>query len=131
MRRRLWAMALLMAVPWPACGAEPDAVGRLYENYVASAAAARTCQGVDPDHDAGFVANMQVVRSQALQHARQGSGMSDDTVRAMVERAGKGIDAGVVRFIADKGCANESVAHLLQMYRFHATSRPFERHGQP
>jgi hypothetical protein len=116
-----------LALPLSAWAAEGDAVGRLYENYVASAAAAKRCEGVEPARDVAFLANMRVITAQAVRRTRDDTHVSDDEARAALDRHAKALEATVSSYIDDRGCADEKVAHLLQMYRFHSSARPFER----
>lgn len=119
--RWLWGMmvpALFGAAP--AATADGVDITKIYENYLASAVAAKRCGGTDPGQNTGFLKNLMIVTISATQKVQQRTGLPDEQVRAMFERNSKLIEQGTGRYIDDKGCADPQVAVLLKMYQVHS-----------
>ena len=119
----LTALALALA---PALAHAQPAINiiQIWQNFLASRAAAITCNAVDPGTKTQFEANLIDVTIRAGQSILQNDpSISQADLPVKMKTVGDGISSKVNDEISQNGCKSPKIDQLLKLYKMHSTMK--------
>ncbi len=120
LRKAAFVVAACVSIVSPA---QPQIdILQIWQNFVASRAAAEACGGVEKDTDTHFLANLSDVRIRALQALQERNpDAPKDELPGRMTVSENAVHAKVDEEIKKNGCSSDRIEQLLKMYKMHST----------
>jgi len=101
--------------------ATPVDIVQIWQNFLASQAAAKDCDAIDPATETRFLSNLSAVSIRAAQALKERNpNLSPETLSAQVKSTPSIVSGHVDVEIQSHGCSSPKILTLLKVYRMHA-----------
>lgn len=99
---------------------------KIWENLVVSFTAAKHCPiPLNEEEQKNLLVNLQMMTIRALMEAEEVNPQTEKTtLENQLAARSRTIRAATDKFVAERGCADENVQKMLQMYKMHANWKP-------